>query len=165
MAKRVTMEQFRLGLLRMTKDFRKFMLPPMRISISQLRKRTAKDIKSTGLGKALWKNRRRKKSGTPPLILKTIRARVSRGTNALTVGLRMTGMGAIQEVGGTTAAHTITAKNAGRLNLPPAFPRQVNHPGSKLKKREIMLPNFDKQAPRIERLVGAALQRLAERSL
>ncbi len=170
MAKKMTILQFSAGLSRMGKGVRKALLPPMRKGISRLRKDVIRDIKGTSLGRALWVRKKKDRYGIPPLILEIEpRSRWSNTERAWVVGLKLKGMAVIQEEGGRTSPHVIRPKRSKFLAFESGgetiFARRVQHPGSKIRKRAIFVPKFEKRMPKIIEEVGDAYQALAEKSL
>lgn len=107
----------------------------MKRGLSVGRAQALKDLRSKGVGRALWLRRNSKKkgiSGTPPLVVTVGKVRQSGGEYSSS--LQEKGMAALIEKGGRTKAHKIQAKGSKLLHFGSggrwSFAKVVSHPGS-----------------------------------
>lgn len=155
------------------KNLDKVGLPPVRAFTAEVRKAARKRLRATELGAALWtrSGQRARSQGTrPPLVLKTIRARISRSEGAFTGGVLLKGFAALIETGGRTSQHTIRAKNAPYLVFRSRSgalvrTRSVSHPGSSIRRRPFVQSEIRRSIPSVERVMRAALNRLFARAV
>lgn len=148
----------------------KVALPAIRAGIAEVRKGARKDLINTELGRALWTRggRRRRSQGTkPPLVLKTIRARLSRSEGAWVGGIRIKGFAALIEQGGKTDAHIIRARAANKLVFTAGGKlvavRAVRHPGSIIRKRPFVEKRLRSIIPVLEATLSSRLSKLFDR--
>ena len=163
----MSIDQYRRRMRVLRKQMDKVALPTIRAHNAEVRKDARKQLRATGLGRALWRRRRRPSRSQPPLILRTLRTRLNRSAGAFQGGIKVKGMAAIIEQGGFVASHKIEAVNArflvfqvGGLTIRT---RSVQHPGANVRRRAFVQSGQRKAIPAIERTMRARLNRLYTR--
>lgn len=165
-----TVSGFRQRIKLLTKEINRVALPSVRSFIAEVRKGARKDLRRTALGKALWTKRGRtsRRQGTrPPLVLKTIRARLSRTEGAWIGGIRLKGFAALIETGGRTAPHTIRARSAPalvfRVDGTLIRTQSVRHPGSSIRRRPFIQKRMRGSIQQVQRVMSRNMNRLFKR--
>ena len=163
---RKSVSQFRRDVRILRKEIDKVALPTIRGFQAEVRKRARKGYKGTSLGRALWgRGRQRNRSSNPPLVLKTIRARLSASQGGFTGGVLVKGIAALIETGGRIERHTIHGKPflyfeaGGRL----VRARSVKHPGAPVRRRPVVVSGLTRVKPIVERIMRHNLSQLFER--
>lgn len=164
-----SISQFRRDIRILRKEIEKVALPAMRGFQAEVRKRARKGYKSTALGRALWGRGRtsNRSSSRPPLVLKTIRARLSGTQGGFIGGVSIRGIAALIETGGRIERHTIhgrpflyfNPKGGGSL----VRARTVRHPGAQVRKLPAVQSGMVRIRPIVERIMRHNLERLFKR--
>ena len=161
--RKFTMRQFRDRMIGLSKKMDKTVLPPIRKEVKELRKKTRSGYIATGIGRDLWRGR--KKPGKPRLVLKSS-TRWSRTENAYVGSLKAVGMAALLEQGGRTRdrRRLIRPKNAEALAFSVGggtiFSATVRHKGAILPKTPILQEAVRGRAGPFTNSVTAALDKL-----
>lgn len=160
-----SIEQFRKDIKILRKDIEKVAIPTIRGFTAEVRKRARKDYRSRSLGRALWGRGRKKTATHPPLVLKTIPARLSASSGGFIGGLRVKGIAALIETGGSIERHRIKGnpflyfESKGKL----VRARVVRHPGAKVKQIASVQGGLSRVSPIVERIMRHNLEKLFER--
>lgn len=161
-----SLAEFRKDLKILRKELEKVALPTIRGFTAEVRKQARKDYKRHALGRALWTRPRANRSSNPPLVLKTIPARLSATHGGYIGGLAVRGIAALIETGGTIESHIIRGNpflyfQAGEGKLVRA--RAVRHPGAKVQKLSSVQTGLMRVRPVVERIMRHNLEKLFEK--
>jgi hypothetical protein len=145
------------------RELSKRVLAPIRKGMRLVVRDSKRGYKNTSLGQALW-GRGVGKYGKPSLIVNNLRARRSTSQEAFVAGVQIVGMAAIMEEGGRTKAHPIRPRQAGALYFKGRSGRliragAVEHPGSRIDRRNVAGPLFDRAVAQIERELADTMER------
>jgi len=161
-----SLAQFRQDLKILRKDLERVALPTIRGFTAEVRKQARKDYKSHPLGRALWGRSRENRATNPPLVLKTIPARLSGTEGGYIGGLAVKGIAALIETGGTISPHRIhgtpflyfEGSDGGLVRA-----RTVRHPGAKVRQLSSVQSGLVRVRPIVERIMRHNLEKLFER--
>lgn len=164
--------QFRGAIREIRREIDRVALPTVRHFIGEVRKETRTKLRATSLGKALWGGRKTRgtASSRPPLVLKTIRAALSRSEGGFIGGVKITGLAANIALGKPTEPHSVRARSSGFLVFRTQSgdvirTRSVRHPGSKVRQHPIPQAAVRRVRPKIEFVMKKQLERLFQRSV
>lgn len=165
--KKFTVPEFRERVRGMSKALNKVGLPIVRRYTSLVRKEARTGYRGTSIGKKLWG--RGKRTGSPTLSLKTIRAVLSRTERAWVGGIKVKGMAAIMEQGGKTAPHIIRPRVSAYLYFPSRSgglikASSVRHPGSQIRRYPVIQRAQKRTISEVRKSMETAISKLfAER--
>jgi len=163
--KKFTIPEFRERVRGMSKLLDKVGLPIVRQYTALIRKEARTGYRGTSIGKKLWGRGRR--TGSPTLSLKTIRAALSRSERAWVGGIKIKGMAAIMEQGGSTAPHIIRPRTAAYLYFPSPGgglirASSVRHPGSRIRRYPVIERAQKRTLPEVKKAMERAVAKLFE---
>lgn len=131
------------------KSFLSYILKPMNQSRKDATKRTREDFKKTQPGRSIFGRKRKGGVKGPPLIVKGRTARLSKTQGGFLAQITIEGMAAIIEKGEKTGRHRVKPRAKTMLKFTArggetVYSGGVDHPGSKMPRREIGRRAIDK---------------------
>lgn len=161
---RMSLQEFEQRLGRFPDVVKREIGKPLKKPRRELRKRVVRDLMSTSIAKGIWGKGGFRQLGKPRFIVGQIGFRFSRSEGGWIFGIRLRGMTALIEQGIPTQPHRIRATpgewlyfrgRAGQL----IRTKLVRHPGSRVRRANVLQKNLDRAWPGIRASVETALDR------